>query len=149
MTTKKNYKDKINNAITNINTLRSNISNKISTAKIESFNEDPYEDNKPLYMFMYDTDLYTNIQIAQKLLNDVKASNIDFDGTAVEYVVDMIIKGLEAADRELSNEQKTRVWYTKMENIGKRIQKLLDMLLKLLSANIYDLKVDTTKQVWK
>ena len=146
---KRTYKNKIDDTTIIIKTLKNRIGTKISTSKIEKFNEDPLEDNKPLYMFMYDTDLYINIQLLEKLLNDIKASDIDFDGTAVEFMLDVITEGLQAADRELVAEQKTREWYKKMENIGKRLEKLLNTLLNMLSANIYSLKVDQIQQVWK
>ena len=146
---KKGHKEKINDAIIYIDALKNRIDGKISATKIETFNEDAFENNKPLYMFMYDTSLYTNIQILTRLLNDIKTTEVDFDGTAVEYVVDSIIEGLKAADRELAAEQKTRVWYDKMTNIGKKLEKLLNILLKLLASNIYQLKVTKSKLVWK
>lgn len=146
---KKGHKEKIDNALVKIKALKLRIDGKITSSKIEEFNEIETENNRPLYDFMYETNLYINIQILTKLLTDVKTTDIDFDGTAVEYVIDTIISGLSAADRELENEQKTRAWYKKMKNIGNRLEKLLDTLLKLLATNIYNLKYTKAKMAWK
>ena len=146
---KKGHKEKIDDALVHITNLKARIDGKIDATKIVEFNETEIEQNRPLYDFMYETNIYVNIQILTKLLNDIKSDDIDFDGTAVEYVVDTIINGLKAADRELENELKTRAWYKKMTNIGDRLEKLLDTLLKLLATNIYNLKYTKEKQIWK
>lgn len=145
---KRGHKEKIDDALTKIKLLKTNIDSQITSSKIEEFDEEGTDNNRSLYEFMYRTNLYTNMQILNKLLTDIKTSDIDFDGTAVEYVIDRIIAGCSAADRELTNQEQSRRWHRKMENIGDRLEKMLDILLKLLSTNIYNLKYTKAKIAW-
>jgi len=146
---KKGHKEKIDDALGYITSLKTTIDSKINSTTIEDFSETINETNRPLYQFMYETNIYVNMQILTKLLNDIKTTDIDFDGTAVEYVIDTVIAALIAADRELTNEQKTRFWYKKMTEIGIRLEKLLEILLKLLATNIYNLKYTKARMIWK
>ncbi len=145
---KRGNKEKIDDAILQVQALVTSIDSKITSSKLMEFDETETDSNRYLYEFMYKTNLYTNIQIINKLLTDIKTTDIDFDGTAVEYIIDEIIAGLTAVDRELINDEQNREWHRKIENIATKLEKLLDMLLKLLATNIYNIKYTKEKMAW-
>ena len=132
----------IDSTITNITSIKNNIYAKINRTKLEEVNHQSNDNNKYLYKFLDDTDLYENILCIDKLLNDIKASEVDIDNTAI--LVNIISKTVSAAEREFDVDitSKKKDWYDRVKLIAKKLDKLCDRLISLLAAGIYDVRYE-------
>ncbi len=142
---------KIDSTLTDITTIINNIYGKIDQTKLEEINHQITDNNKYLYKFLDDTDLYNTILLLDKFLNDIKASEIDIDNTAIEVLINIIATTITAAVRELnvSSSSKKKDWYDRIRLIAKKLDKLCDRLISLLSAGIYTVRYSKMGgQVW-
>ena len=132
----------IDATLTKILSIRNNIYAKISQTKLEDINHQSTDNNKYLYKFLDDSEMYESILCIDKLLNDIKSSDIDFDNTAIEVLIDIISKTISAAEREfdVGGGQKRKDWQDRVRIIAKKLDKLCDRLIALLGAGIYEVR---------
>ncbi len=132
----------IDSTLTNIASIKANIYAKINQTKLEEVNHQDSDNNKYLYKFLDDTDLYESILCIDKLLNDIKTSDIDIDNTAIQVLIDIISKIIAAAEREfdVDTPSKKKDWYDRVKVIAKKLDKIVDRLIALLAAGIYTVR---------